>query len=105
LVKGKKQRQKMIDPFLNHLWECEEGFEEYRDFMYENYEMVMEHKTDFIKDSYFSTSFKCERIRELIDFFVLEEEFERCDILQKLFDALEVDHLFSEVIKNYKVKN
>ncbi len=92
-----------MDPFLEHLWEDEEGFEEYRNFMYENYEMIMEHKKHFITDQSFSTSFKCERVGELIDFFVLEEEFEKCDLLQKIYDALEVEHLFKEVISNVKI--
>lgn len=89
----------MIDLLLDYILEDGEGFEEYRDFMYENYEMLVKHKNDFIIDSYFSTSFKCERVRELLDFFLFEEEFEKCDILQKIYDALEVNYLFSEVIK------
>lgn len=89
----------MIDLLLDYILEDGEGFEEYRDFMYENYEMLVKHRNDFIIDSYFSTSFKCERVRELLDFFLFEEEFEKCDILQKIYDALEVDYLFSEVIK------
>lgn len=93
----------MIDPFLENLFD--EGFEEYRDFMYENYSMIMKYRTDFIADKYFSTSFKCERIRELIDFFELEDEFEKCKNLKSIYEALEVDHLFSEVLPSRRVKN
>jgi len=85
------------------LWE--DGFDEYRAFMYENYSMIIKHKVEFIADNYFSTSFKCERIRELIDFFELEDEFEKCEKLKSIYEALEVDHLFSEVPPSQRVKN
>jgi len=93
----------MTDPFLEHLFD--DGFEEYRNFMYENYSMIMKYRTDFITDKYFSTTFKCERVRELIDFFELEDEFEKCKSLKSIYEALEVEHLFTEVIQNMKVSN
>jgi hypothetical protein len=92
----------MIDPFTEHLFD--EGFEEYRDFMYSNYDMIMKHRTFFISDKYFSTSFKCERVKELLDFFELEEDFEKCTELKKLHAVVEVGHLFSEVTKQTKVR-
>jgi hypothetical protein len=92
----------MIDPFTEHLFD--EGFEEYRDFMYSNYDMIMKHRTFFISDKYFSTSFKCERVKELLDFFELEEDFEKCEKLKKLHSAVEVDHLFTEVSQKQSVK-
>lgn len=85
------------------LWE--DGFEEYRAFMYENYSMIIKHKVEFITDDYFSTAFKCERVRELIDFFELEDEFEKCKNLKSIYEALEVEHLFEEVVQNPKVNN
>ena len=74
-----------------------EGFEEYREFMYENYEMIREHRIEFIKDSYFSPSFKLERIQELLDFFILEEEYEKCDVMLGLKSALEVKYIMNEL--------
>lgn len=85
----------MIDPLTEHLFD--EGFGEYRDFMYTNYDAIIKHRSFFISDKYFSTSFKCERIRELIDFLELEDEFEKCKSLKSIYDALEVDHLSSEI--------
>ena len=77
------------------LWD--EGFEEYRQFMYENCEMIQKHRVDFLKDPYFSPAFKLERVKELVDFFELEEEFEKCADLQTLKDALEIKHLLFEI--------
>jgi len=93
----------MIDPLTEHLFD--EGFEEYREFMYENYSMIMKHRVAFIMDKYFSTAFKCERIRELIDFLELEDEFEKCKSLKSIYDALEVDRLSSEIPPSMSVKN
>jgi len=92
----------MADPFLEYLFD--DGFEEYRNFMYDNYSMIMKYRRDFITDKYFSTLFKCERVKELIDFFELEEDFEKCAELKKLHAVVEVDHLFSEVTKKTKVR-
>lgn len=78
----------------------EEGFEEYRDFMYENYEMIEKHKLDFIKDEYFTPGFKLERVQELMDFFVLEEEYEKCEVLHDLKVALEVKYIMDELYKD-----
>lgn len=91
-----------IDILTEHLFE--DGFEEYREFMYSNYDMIIRHRTFFVSDKYFSAYFKCERVKELIDFFELEEDFEKCAELKKLHAAVEVDHLFSEVTKQAKVR-
>lgn len=91
----------MIDPLTEHLFD--EGFEEYRDFMYTNYDAIIKHRSFFISDKYFSTAFKCERVKELLDFFELEEDFEKCSELKKLYAAVEVDHLFSEIASKIKV--
>ena len=93
----------MADPFLEYLFD--DGFEEYRNFMYDNYSMIMKYRKDFITDKYFSTLFKCERVKELLDFFELEDEFEKCEKLKSIYEALEVDHLFSEVPPSQSVKN
>ena len=93
----------MIDPLTEHLFD--EGFEEYREFMYSNYDMIMQHRTFFISDKYFSTLFKCERVKELIDFFELEEDFEKCAELKKLHAVVEVDHLFSKLLKKLRLES
>jgi hypothetical protein len=80
---------------VDDLWD--EGFDQYRDFMFENCKMILDHRVDFLKDTYFTPSFKLERVKELIDFFELEEEFEKCSDLQTLKDALEIKHLLFEI--------
>jgi hypothetical protein len=74
----------------------EEGFEEYRAFMYENCEIILRNKFEFIADNYFSASFKSERVQELLDFFLLEEEYEKCSDLIKIKEAVEIQFLFQE---------
>jgi len=91
----------MADTFLEYLFD--DGFGEYRNFMYDNYSMIMKYRKDFITDKYFSTLFKCERVKELLDFFELEEDFQKCSELQKLHAAMEVEHLFSEVVTKMKI--
>jgi len=74
----------------------EEGFEEYRACMYENCEIILRNKFEFIADNYFSASFKSERVQELLDFFLLEEEYEKCSDLIKIKEAVEIQFLFQE---------
>ena len=74
----------------------EEGFEEYRAFMYENCEIILRNKFEFIADNYISASFKSERVQELLDFFLLEEEYEKCSDLIKIKEAVEIQFLFQE---------
>ena len=81
----------------------DDGFEEYRDFMYENHDMIISNRNYFVKDKFFSTAFKIERVKELIDFFELEEEYERCAELEKIKDALEVQHLFTEIYEKKEI--
>ncbi len=82
----------------------DEGFEEYREFMYENCEMILNHRVEFLKDPYFTPGFKLERIKELIDFFELEDEFEKCKQLQALKDALEIKHLFVQIYEKEAIE-
>ena len=51
----------------------QDGFEEYRDFMYKNYCVLTENKLGFITDKCFTPSFKEERLQEMLDFFLLHE--------------------------------
>lgn len=84
-----------MDCNAEHLWD--EGFEEYCQFMYENCDMILQNRVEFLRDNYFTAAFKLERIKELIDFFELEEQYEKCKNLESLKDALEIKHLFSEI--------
>jgi hypothetical protein len=77
-----------------------EGFEEYRDFMYENYDILLKNKISFIKDNWFSPDFKCERLQELLDFFLLEEEFEKCQKLESIKQALEIQQFLEETLSH-----
>lgn len=77
-----------------------EGFEEYRDFMYENYEVLIHNKITFIKDTWFSADFKCERIQELLDFFLLEEEYQKCQKLESIKQALEIQQFLDDTLSH-----
>jgi hypothetical protein len=83
----------------NHIFEGidPDGFEEYRDFMYENYCVLTENKLGFITDKWFTPSFKCERLQELLDFFLLEEEYEKCQEISKIKQAVDVQVLLEEI--------
>jgi hypothetical protein len=94
-----KSKKRIIE---EHLFEGidPEGFEEYRDFMYDNYNVLMENKIFFIKDKWFSPDFKCERIQELLDFFLLEEEHDRCKKLESIKQALEIQQFLDETLSH-----
>jgi hypothetical protein len=79
-------------------WEDENGFfdldqesiQEYRDFMNENFEIIRRNKSYFLRDTTFSTHFKLDRLEELIDFFVVEEDFDKCKDLTSIKELLEI---------------
>lgn len=62
----------------------------YMVMMEDTYINILESKKVFIRDDYFSTSFKLERIEELIDFFLMEEEYDKCKKLYDIKKALEI---------------
>lgn len=68
----------------------QESIQEYRDFMNENFEIIKRNKPYFLRDSSFSTSFKLDRLEELLDFFVVEEDFDKCKELIAIKDLLEI---------------
>jgi hypothetical protein len=72
-------------------------FQEYRDFMMKDFSMIEKHKVNFIKDLYFSPKYKLERVQELIDFFIIEEDYEKCEILIGLRNTLEVQMFFVDL--------
>lgn len=73
-----------------------ERIQEYRQFMMENFELIKRNKTYFLRESKFSTSFKLERIEELLDFFVIEEDFEKCQELSSIKELLEIKLIINE---------
>lgn len=83
---------------MNREWERDpefsdidpESIKEYRNFMTENFDLIQRNKSYFLRESKISTAFKLERIEELLDFFVVEEDFEKCSELQSIKDLLEI---------------
>ncbi len=68
-------------------------FEEYREFMFENCRQILKFKFEFIAEQDLSSSFKCERIQEIIDFLLLEEKYTECAELLKVKNAVEIQYL------------
>ena len=83
---------------MNRTWEKDpeffdidpESIKEYREFMTENFSLIKRNKSYFLRENKFSTSFKLERIDELLDFFIIEEDFEKCTELQGIKELLEI---------------
>ena len=76
------------DPEFNDL--TPEAILEYREFMEQTFDVIRRNKSQFLRDTSFSTGFKIERIEELLDFFVVDEDFERCSELYSLKELLEM---------------
>ena len=68
----------------------QESIQEYRDFMNENFEIIRRNKSYFLRDRSFSTSFKLDRLEELLDFFIVEEDFDKCKELMSIKELLEI---------------
>jgi hypothetical protein len=67
-----------------------EAILEYREFMEQMFDVIRRNKSQFLRDPSFSTGFKLERIEELLDFFVVDGDFERCSELSSLKELLEM---------------
>jgi hypothetical protein len=67
-----------------------ESIKEYRNFMEQTFDVIIRNKLTFLRDSSFSTPFKIERVDELLDFFVVDEDFERCSELSSIKELLEM---------------
>ncbi len=67
-----------------------ESIREYRDFMEQTFSIIIRNRTQFLRDSSFSTGFKIERVEELLDFFMVDEDFERCSELSSIKELLEM---------------
>jgi hypothetical protein len=84
--------------------EIDAGFEEYRDSMYLNFDVISQNTFEFMRDDYFSPKYKLSRVQEMLDFFLLEDRYDKCEKLMYIKAALEVDYIISEVYnreKNY----
>jgi hypothetical protein len=68
----------------------QESIQEYRDFMNENFEIIKRNKSYFLRDTSFSTSFKLDRLEELLDFFIVEEDYDKCKQLMSIKELLEI---------------
>ena len=67
-----------------------ESIKEYREFMVENFNLIRRNKSYFLREGKISTAFKLERVDELLDFFVIDEDFEKCLELQSIKELLEI---------------
>jgi hypothetical protein len=83
---------------MNRAWEKDpeffdidpESIKEYREFMIENFNLIRRNKSYFLREGKISTAFKLERVDELLDFFVIDEDFEKCSELQSIKELLEI---------------
>ena len=83
---------------MNNQWEKDpefsdltpESIKEYRNFMEQTFDVIRRNKSTFLRDSSFSTPFKIERVDELLDFFVVDEDFERCSELSSIKELLKM---------------
>jgi hypothetical protein len=83
---------------MNNQWEKDpefsdltpESIKEYRNFMEQTFDVIIRNKSTFLRDSSFSTPFKIERVDELLDFFVVDEDFEKCSELYSIKELLEM---------------
>ena len=73
--------------------EIDQEFEDYRKFMFENANQILKYKFEFISDPTFTSGFKCERVQEIIDFLLLEENYTQCAELLKIKNAVEIQYL------------
>jgi hypothetical protein len=77
-----------MDPEFSDL--SPESIREYRDFMEQTFSIIIRNRTQFLRDPSFSTGFKIERVEELLDFFMVDEDFERCSELSSIKELLEM---------------
>jgi hypothetical protein len=73
-----------------------ESIREYREFMMDTFGLIQRNKAYFLRETKFPTHFKLERIDELLDFFVVEEDFEKCSELSSIKELLEIKLIINE---------
>jgi hypothetical protein len=73
-----------------------EKIREYRSFMMDTFSLIQRNKAYFLRETKFPTPFKLERIDELLDFFVIEEDFEKCSELSSIKELLEIKLIINE---------
>ena len=69
----------------------------YRNYMLENFGLVKRYKAYFLRESKIPTDSKIERLEELIDFFILEGDFEKVEEISEIRNVLEIKLLISDV--------
>jgi hypothetical protein len=69
---------------------------EYREFMLDTFKLIQRNKSYFLRETKFPTHFKLERIDELLDFFVVEEDFEKCLELSSIKELLEIKLIIND---------
>lgn len=74
----------------------DQGFEEYVEFIQENYLIITSNRMEFIRDNTQTSKNKLIRVQELLDFFCLEDDDEKCDVLEKIKKALEIKYVYEE---------
>lgn len=83
---------------MNREWEKDPEFldidpetiGEYRDMMEKGFNLLMENKSYFLRENAFPVFLKIQKVDEMMDFFIVEEDFEKCQELQKVKDSLEI---------------
>lgn len=73
-----------------------ENIREYREFMMDTFHLIQRNKSYFLRETKFPTHFKLERVNELLDFFVMEEDFEKCSELSSIKELLEIKLIINE---------
>lgn len=73
-----------------------ENIREYREFMMSTFHLIGRNKSYFLGETNFPTHFKLEKIDEMLDFFVVEEDFEKCSELSSIKELLEIKLIINE---------
>lgn len=73
-----------------------ENIREYREFMMDTFSLIQRNKAYFLRETKFPTAFKLERVDELLDFFVIEEDFEKCSELSSIKELLEIKLIIND---------
>jgi len=89
---------------MNRGWERDPEFSdispekirEYRMFMVDTFGLIQRNKSYFLRETKFPTAFKLERVDELLDFFVIEEDFEKCSELSSIKELLEIKLIIND---------
>lgn len=65
-----------------------EDFEQYCESMYEGYEVLQKNTIAFFRYREISDQLKMHLLQEMFDFFYLEEDYDRCEEINKWLSSL-----------------